>query len=112
MFCFEYTVFSNKTFENKKILFMKVQISKKLRLQSLTSKEIVERRHGEPIKFLFLPKTFWAARPVMKKTLVMNYELLFRAVFSCFHGQKFNLKKIHCIVLTKKLLDTKVIFFF
>ena len=42
---------------------------------------------------------------------VVNSEQLFRAVFSCFHGQKFNLKKIHCIVLTKKLLDTKVIFF-
>ena len=32
------------------------------------SKEIVERRHGEPIKFLFLPKrAFWAAKPAMKK---------------------------------------------
>ena len=58
MFCFEYTVFSNKTFEksHEKILCMKVQISRKLRLQFLTSKEIVERRQGELIKFLFLPK--------------------------------------------------------
>ena len=44
----------------------------------------------------------------------MNSEQLFRAVFSCFHGQKFILKtkNLHCRVRTKKLLDTKVIFFF
>ena len=46
------------------------------------SKEIVERRHGEPKKFLFLPK--------MGLLVVMNYEQLLRAVFSCFRGQKFN----------------------
>ena len=31
-------------------------------------KEIVERRHGEPVEFIFLPKMgLLAARPVMKK---------------------------------------------
>ena len=45
--------------------------------------------------------------------LVVNYEQLLRAVFTCFHGQKLILKKIvlHCRVRTKKLLDTKVNFF-
>ena len=51
------------------------------------SKEIVERRHREPIKVLFLHKM--ATKPVMKITLVMNFEVLLRAVFSCFHEQKF-----------------------
>ena len=77
MFCFKYTVFSNKTFEksHKKILFMKVQISKKLRLQSLTSKEIVERRHGELIKFLFLPKMgLLGSQACTEKILILNSE--------------------------------------
>jgi hypothetical protein len=41
---------------------------------------------------------------------VVNYEQLLRAVFSCFHGQKLNLKNnvLHCRVRTKNLLDTKV----
>ena len=34
-----------------------------------TTKEIVERRHREPIEFLFLPESFWAAKPSMKKKL-------------------------------------------
>jgi hypothetical protein len=38
----------------------------------------------------------------------VNYEQLFRAVFSCFCGQKLNLKKIQCRVRSTKLLDTKV----
>jgi hypothetical protein len=48
----------------------------------------------------------------MKKMLVVNYEQLLRAVFSCFHGQKSNFLKIvlHCRVHTKKLLDKKVKF--
>ena len=53
-------------------------------------KEIVEKRHGEPIKFLFLPKMglFGShARAVLEKKLVMNYELLLRTVFLSFHGQ-------------------------
>ena len=45
-----------------------------------------------------------------KKMLVVNYEQLLRAVFSCFHGQKLNFFNffLHCRVRTKKLLDTKV----
>ena len=43
----------------------------------------------------------------------MNYEQLLRAVFSCFYEPKLKFKKIflHCRVRTKRLLDTKVIFF-
>ena len=46
----------------------------------------------------------------MKKMLVVNYEQLLRAIFSCFHGQKLNFLNffLHCRVRTKKLLDTKV----
>ena len=48
-----------------------------------------------------------------KKLLVVNYEQLLRAVFSCFHGQIFFLNFfLHCRVRTKKLLNTKVNFFF
>ena len=44
-----------------------------------------------------------------KKMLFVNYEQLLKAVFSCFHGQKFNFNNfIHFRVRTKKLLDTKV----
>ena len=39
--------------------------------------------------YFCLKWAFWAARPVMKKKLVVNYEQLLRAVFSCFHGQTF-----------------------
>ena len=53
-------------------------------------KEIVERRHRETIRFLFLPKIGLLRNQASneKKTLVMNYGLLLRTVFSCFHGQK------------------------
>ena len=45
-------------------------------------KEIVERRHGEPIKFLFLPKmSLLGSQGSTEKRLVMNFELLLRAVF-------------------------------
>jgi hypothetical protein len=43
-----------------------------------------------------------------KKLLVVNYEQLLRAVFSCFHGQNFIFYFLHCRVRTEKLLDTKV----
>ena len=49
--------------------------------------ECVERRHGESIKFLFLSKM---GLLVMKKKSIVNYEPLLMAVFSCFHGQKFD----------------------
>jgi hypothetical protein len=54
------------------------------------AKEIVEGRHGEPIKFLFLPKMGLLSSQAgnEKKMLVVNYEQLLRAVSSCFHGQK------------------------
>ena len=59
---------------------------------SIETKEIVERRHGEPIKLLFLPKMDLLGSQAgnEKKLQVVNYEQLLRAVFSYFHGQKFN----------------------
>ena len=52
------------------------------------SKEIVERRHGEPTKFLCLPKMgLLGSQASTEKKLVLNYEQLFRAVFSCFMGK-------------------------
>ena len=54
----------------------------------LIGKEIVERRHEEPIKFLFLPKMgLLGSQASTEKKMVLNSELLLRAVFSCFHGQ-------------------------
>jgi hypothetical protein len=53
-------------------------------------KEYVERRHGEPIKVIFLPKKgLLGSQASTEKKSLMNYELLLRAVFSCFHGQNF-----------------------
>ena len=52
---------------------------------SESPKEYVERRHGEPIKFIFLPKMgLLGWLPVMKKKSIMNYELLLSSVFSVF----------------------------
>jgi hypothetical protein len=53
------------------------------------NKEIVERRHGEPIKFLFLPKMglLDCQASNEKKMLVVNYEQLLRAVFHVFMGK-------------------------
>ena len=48
-------------------------------LLEFRTKEYVDRRHSEPIKFLFLLKSF--------KNPIMNYELLFRAVFHVFMGK-------------------------
>ena len=80
--------------------------------QCVIGKEIVERRHREPIKFLFLPKMgLLGSQASTEKKLVVNSEQLFRAVFSCFHGQKLNFF-LHCRVRTKKLLNKKLIFFF
>ena len=62
-----------------------------LLLFRLPTKEIVERRDGEPIKFLFLPKMgVLGSQASTEKKLVVNSEQLLRAVFSCFHGQKFS----------------------
>jgi hypothetical protein len=44
-----------------------------------------------------------------KEMLVVNYEQLLRAVFSCFHEKKLNFLDflLHCRVRTEKLLDKK-----
>ena len=48
-----------------------------------------EETRCEPIKFLFLPKMgLLGSQVCTEKKLVLNSEQLFRAVFSCFHGQK------------------------
>ena len=77
------------------------------------SKKIVERRHGEPIKFLFLSKMGpLGSRAGTEKKLVVNSEQLLRAVF--FHvlmGKKCNFQ-FFLRVCIKKLLYTKVIYFF
>jgi hypothetical protein len=44
-----------------------------------------------------------------EKNAGCEFEQLLRAVFSCFHGQKFKFKFfLHCRVRTEKLLDTEV----
>jgi hypothetical protein len=72
------------------------------------AKEYIERRHGEPFKFLFLPKMgLLGSQAVLEKSPILNYEQLFSSVFSTFHWQKiifFNFF-LHCSVRTKKLLN-------
>ena len=74
--------------EKNSSIFLKypMYLSILVRVIFLCFNEIVERRHGEPIKFLFLPKMglLGSQASTEKKKLVMNYELLLRAVFSCF----------------------------
>ena len=58
------------------------------------AKKIVERRHVEPIKFLFLPKMgLLGSQASTEKKLVVNYEQLLRALFSCSHGKNLIKKK-------------------
>ena len=79
---------------------------------TLQSKEYIERRHGEPFKFLFLPKMgLLGSQAVLeKKSPILYYEQLFSSVFSTFHGQNFifSIYFLHCSVCTKKLLNKKV----
>ena len=43
----------------------------------MSTKEIVERRYGEPIKFLFLPKIgLLGSQASTEKKMVVNYEQL------------------------------------
>jgi hypothetical protein len=55
--------------------------------QSTNTKEILERRQGEPIEFLFPPKMGLLGSQTgnEKKMLVVNYKQLLSADFSCFH---------------------------
>ena len=50
-----------------------------------------------------------STKKATKKNPIMNYEQLLSSVFTCFHGQKFEIKKkkLHCSVRTKKLLNIK-----
>ena len=82
----------NKKLQNVNFIGIFLKVDKIQRVFLPWSKEIVERRHEEPIKFLFLPKMGLLGSQAgnEKKMLVVNYEQLLRAVFSCFHGQKLN----------------------
>ena len=75
-------------------------------------KEIVERRQGEPIKFLFLPKLglLGSQASTMKKKLIVNCEQLLRDVFHVFMDKMFVflIFCLHCSVPTKKFLKIKV----
>ena len=61
----------------------------------IKGKEIVERRHEEPIKFLFLPKMgLLGSQASTEKKMVVNSEQLFRAVFSCLLWSNVRVKSI------------------
>ena len=70
--------------------------------ECIQTKEYIERRHGEPFKFLFLPKMglLGSQASTRMKYPTMNYELLFHH----FMG-KTNLSFFfrYCSVRTKKL---------
>ena len=59
--------------------------------------DIVERRHREPIKFLFLPKMGLLGSQTSTKKMIVNLFFYFNF--------------LHCRVCTKKLTYTKVKFF-
>ena len=51
-----------------------LQVKKFKKYKSWDPKEIVERRHGEPFKFLFLPKMgLLGSQASTEKKLVVNY---------------------------------------
>ena len=53
-------------------------------------KEILERRHEEPIKLLFLPKmSLLGSQASTEKKLVVNHEQLLKAVFYVFMGKNW-----------------------
>ena len=72
-------------------------------------KKIVERRHSEPIKFIFLPKMGLLGSQADNEKKNAGCELW----ATCFHGQIYFLNFfLHCKVCTKKLLDPKVKYIF
>jgi len=71
----------------------------------------MERRQGEPIKSLFLPKMvlFGSQASTIKKRPILNNEQLLSSVFSNFHWHFFFLFSFtFCSVRSKKLLHKKV----
>ena len=51
-------------------------------------KEYIKRRHGEPFKFLFLPKMdLLGSQAVLEKGTILNYEQLFSSIFQLFMGR-------------------------
>jgi hypothetical protein len=78
------------------------------------SKEIVERKHGEPIRFLILPKMgLLGSQAGNEKScwlwIMSNFWGLFFHVFMSKNYYYFFF--LHCRAQTKKLLDTKGFFF-
>ena len=81
-------------------------------LKIISTKEIVERRQGEPIIFLFLPKMgLLGSQASTEKKLVVNYDQLLKAVFSWFHEQEFNFLKLLKIKVLRKLKNFGKFFF-
>ena len=73
-----------------------------------TGKEIVERRHGEPIKVLFLPKMgLLGSQAGNEKNAGCELWATFEGYFFMFSWVKIKSFE-NCRVRTKKLLDKKV----
>jgi hypothetical protein len=80
---------------------------KQFSYETSITKEIVERRHGEPINFLFLPKMGLLGSQAGNEKkcwlwIMSNFLELSWAKIQFFK------KKLHCRVRTKKLLHTKL----
>ena len=83
-------------------------------LWNLREPRDVERRHGKPIKFLFLPKTglLGSQAGYEKKCWLWIMSNFWRLFFHVFMGKNYYYySKSHCRVHTEKLLYTKVDFF-
>ena len=74
------------------------------------NKEIVERKHGEPIKFLFLPKMGLLGIQASneKNCWLWIMSNIWELFFHVFMDRNQIFFFLHCRVLTEKLLDTKV----
>ena len=78
-------------------------------------KKIVDRRHGEPIKFLYLTKMVLLGSQAgnEKKCCLWIMSNFWGLFFHVFMGKNyFSIFFLHCRVRTKKFLDKKMIFFF
>ena len=78
----------------------------------LEIKEYIERRHGEPFKFLFLPKMglLGSQASTWKKVQFWIMSNFWARFFQFFMGKNKNIfiYFLHCSFCTKKLLNKKV----
>ena len=73
------------------------------------TKDYIERRHGEPSKFLFLPRMglLGSQASMWKKVQFWIKNHFFSSVFSTFHGQKVAFALKSCLIEKWKKFEKK-----